>query len=114
MLQRQFRIDDTSAWGRRYGGGSDGSFLPATSTMSPIDSACIGTNSTNSLSATNASFASGQAIAIINMWGGTGVNNWELNVISSYSGGLIITLYPLINDYGAGAQVLVLPQYSSV
>lgn len=112
MAQRQFRSDDTSTWLERYGNLSDGAYSPSTSTDSPIDSTATGTVSTNSLSATNASFASGQVI-LIHQTRGTGVGNWELNVIDSYSTGVITTKYTLTNTYNSGAQVLVLNQYSS-
>jgi len=49
---------------------------------------------------------------------GTGVGNWEVNYIASYTAGTITTLLNLANTYtdsGASqAQVLVLKQYSNV
>lgn len=111
MAQRQFRSDDTSVWADKYGTGSDGAYAPSTSTDAPIDSACTGTASSNSLSATNASFATDQLL-LIHQTQGTGAGNWELNKISSYSTGTITTVYPLINSYTTGAQVLVLKQYT--
>lgn len=112
MAQRQFRTDDTSAWAERFGDGSGGSYAPGTSTDAPIDSACTGTINTTSLTATNASFAGGQLI-LIHQTTGTGAGQWELNKISSYSAGTITTSYSLIYGYASGAQVLVMPQYSS-
>ncbi len=112
MAQRQFRSDDTDTWGDKYGNGSDGAYAPSTSTDAPIDSACTGTISTTSLSATNASFAGGQLI-LIHQTRGTGAGQWELNKITSYTAGTITTAYPLIFGYVSGAQVLVMPSYSS-
>lgn len=112
MAQRQFRSDDTSIWVERYGDSSNGVYSPSTSTDSPIDSACTGTSGTNSLSATNASFAANQPI-LIHQTRGSGAGAWEYNVISSYVSGTITTKYALTNNYVSGAQVLVLNQYSS-
>lgn len=112
MAQRQFRTDDTSVWGDRYGNGTDGAYAPSTGTDAPIDSACTGTIGTTSLSATNASFSPGQLI-MIHQTRGTGAGQWELNRIASYSAGTITTSYELIYGYVSGAQVLVMPQYSS-
>lgn len=101
-----------------FGNGSDAA-ATLSGTFSPIDSSCAGTgNGTNrNLSATNASFSAGQMI-LIHQTRGTGVGAWEINQIESYIAGTITCVYPLVNTYtdsGASqAQVLVLPQYSSV
>lgn len=112
MAQRQFLTSDTSSWSDRFGTGSDGAYAPSTGTDAPIDSAATGTSGTTSLAATNASFTPGQLI-LIHQTQGTGVGVWELNKIASYSAGTITTSYTLINTYGTGAQVLVMPSYSS-
>jgi hypothetical protein len=113
MAQRQFKSTDTSKWIDRYGNGSDSAeVVSANSTDAPIDSACTGTIETTSLSATNASFTTGQII-LIHQSRGTGAGNWELNKIASYVAGTITTSYDLMNTYGAGAQVLVLNQLPS-
>lgn len=112
MAQRQFRDDDTSVWLDRFGNGSDGAYAPTTGTDAPIDSACTGTASTTSLSATNASFSAGQLI-LIHQTRGTDAGVWELNKIQSYVAGTITTAYALTNTYSTGAQVMVLKQYSS-
>lgn len=112
MAQRQFRSDDTSPFIDRFGTGVDGAYSPSTSTDAPIDSACTGTASSTSLSATNVSFAPGQLL-LIHQTQKTGAGNWELNKVSSYTTGTITTSYPLINTYGTGAQVMVLKQYTS-
>lgn len=100
-----------------FGNGSDGS-IDLSGTHAPIDSSCSGTAGSTSLSATNASFAPGQRIYIIQMSGtNAGVNN-EMNTIASYTAGTITTVSPLAftyTDSGASqAQVIVMPQYSDV
>lgn len=111
-MARQFRSDDSSAWLDKYGSGSDGAGSINTSTDAPIDSAATGTSGATSLSATNGSFAAGQLVLIIQTVG-TGAGNWELNKISSYVAGTITLAYALQNTYAAGAQVIVIKQYSS-
>lgn len=118
MAQRQFLTSDTSVWSDKYGTGSDGALtISSDTTEAPIDASCSGTAGTTSLSATNASFATGQLL-LIHQTRGTGVGTWELNKISSYVAGTITTSYSLINTYtdsGASqAQVRVLKQYSAV
>lgn len=112
MAQRIFRSDDTSQWLDKYGSGADGAYAPSTGTDAPIDSACTGTAGQSSLSATNASFATGQLI-LIHQTRGSGVGVYEFNKIASYNAGTITLAYPLINSYASGAQVLVIPSYAS-
>lgn len=102
----------------QYGNGSDGALsISDDTTEAPIDSSCSGTAATTSLTATNASFDTGQII-LIHQTRGTGVGQWELNKIASYVAGTITTSYNLAYTYidsGASqAQVRVLKQYSSV
>lgn len=92
-----------------FGNGQDGVVSLTTATDAPIDASCTGTSGTNTLSATNASFAAGQVI-IIHQTRGSLV--WEINKIRSYVAGTITTSYQLANTYTTGAQVLVLKQYS--
>lgn len=114
MAQRQWRSDDTSAWTYGFGSGSDGTLsISSDTTDAPIDSACTGTATQTSLTATNVSFAAGQLI-LIHQTRGTGVGNWELNKIQSYTAGTITLTDGLINTYETGAQVLVLKQYTTV
>jgi hypothetical protein len=101
-----------------FGDGRDGAWtVSSNTTFSPIDSSCYGTVNSNTLSATNVAFAAGQKI-FIHQSRGTGVGQWEINQISSYTAGTITTNTPLkftYTDSGASqAQVLVLKQYSSV
>lgn len=118
MAQRQFRSDDTSKWVEGFGNGSDGALtISSDTTEAPTDASCSGTAAATSLSATNASFASGQLI-LIHQIRGTGAGAWELNKISSYTAGTITLKYALCNTYtdsGASqAYVRVMKQYSSV
>lgn len=112
MAQRQFLTSDTDKWSDRFGDGSDGDYDPTTSTDAPIDSACTASIGTKTISATNGSFAAGQLI-LVHQTRGTGAGQWELNKIDSYSAGTITTVYDTIFAYVSGAQVLVMPQYSS-
>jgi large repetitive protein len=101
-----------------FGSGSDGILtISSNTTEAPIDSGAVGSASSTSLSATNASFAANQLI-MIHQSRGSGVGNWELTFVGSYSAGTITTAFPLVNTYnstGANkAQVRVVPQYSNV
>lgn len=99
-----------------WGSGADGA-VSLSGTFSPTDASCSGSSGSFSLSATNASFASGQLV-FIHQTRGTSAGAWEWNFISSYSSGTITLRHPLANTYtdsGASqAQVIVVPQYSRV
>lgn len=95
-----------------FGAGGDG-VVSLSGTEAPIDSACTGTATTQSLSATNASFAANQ-IVLIHQTQGTGAGAWETNQVQAYVAGTITTTGDLINTYGSGAQTRVLKQYSGV
>lgn len=120
MAQLQFRSDDTIKWLEGFGTGADGNGSINTSTDAPIDSACTATAGTTSISATNASFATGQLIMVHKTRGSTTtvVGTWELNKIASYTSGTITTTYALQNAYqNSGAdcsQVLVMKQYNDL
>jgi hypothetical protein len=97
-----------------FGNGSDSNLvISADTTDAPIDSACTGTTGSNSLSATNASFASGQEI-LIHQTQGTNAGTYMRNKIISYTAGTITLDQALNITYGTGAQVLVLKQYVNV
>lgn len=109
-----WRADGSSA----FGDGSDGALtISSDTTEAPIDSSCSGTSGTTSLTATNASFAANQKI-LIHQSRGTGVGQWELNTIASYTAGTITTTDPLSYTYtdsgSSQAQVRVMKQYSAV
>lgn len=116
-MARQFKSTDDDKWLYGFGDGSAGNGSINTSTDAPIDSACSGTTGTTSLTATNASFASGQLV-LIHQTRGTGAGNWELNRIASYTAGTITLSHLLQNTYtnsGASvAQVLVMKQYNNL
>lgn len=97
-----------------FGAGTDGSLtISSNTTEAPIDSTAIGTAGTQTLTATNVSFAVGQVI-LIHQSQGTGSGQWERNTIQGYTAGTITLGSPLIGTYGTGAQVRVLKQYTSV
>jgi len=112
-VTRSYKFDINTASGY-FGDGSDGTLtISANTTEAPIDSACTGTAGTNTLSATNASFASGQVI-LIHQTQGTNAGQWERNSIASYAAGTITLATNLIGTYTGGAQVRVLKQYTNV
>lgn len=97
-----------------FGDGSDGALtISSNTTEAPIDSACTGTISTVSLSATNASFAAGQKV-LIHQSQGTGAGTNQVNSIVSYTAGTITLSDALNATYTTGAQVRVLKQYTNV
>lgn len=101
-----------------FGDGSDGALTISTNTTdAPIDSTCSGTTGTTSLSATNASFTTGQKI-LIHQTRGSGAGTYQINEIASYTAGTITTVDNLNLSYNSTgdnkAQVLVLKQYSAV
>jgi hypothetical protein len=110
---RSYKLDLSGVSGF-FGSGTDGSLtISVDSTDAPIDSACTGTIATQSLVATNASFASGQII-LIHQSQGTNAGQWERNTIQGYTAGTITLQTPLIGTYTTGAQVRVVPQYTNL
>lgn len=101
-----------------FGDGDSGALtISSNTTQAPVDSSCSGTAAAYTLSATNASFATGDKI-LIHQTRGTGVGKWERNEIASYTAGTITLTNALTNTYtdsGASqAQVLVLEEYTNV
>lgn len=101
-----------------FGDGSDGVLtISSNTTEAPVDSTAAGTQGTYSLSATNASFASGQRI-MIHQTRGTNAGTYQLTEIASYTAGTITTTDPLditfITSGNDAAQVRVMPQYTNV
>lgn len=95
-----------------FGNGSDGALsIAADTTEAPIDSAA--STSGANLAATNPSFAANQMI-MVHQSKGSGAGGWEVNQINAYSAGTLTPQITLANTYSSGAQVRVLPQYSSV
>jgi len=100
-----------------YGRGIDG-ILSQTSpvTDAPVDSSMSVTAATRSISATNASFASGRIIGLHQSRGGNG--DWELAQIQSYSPGTITTSSNIVNTFvdsgDSQAQVIQLKEYSKI
>lgn len=110
---RSYKMD-ISATSGYFGDGSDGALtISSNTTEAPIDSACTGTATATTLSATNASFAAGQVI-LIHQSQGTNAGQWERNTISSYTAGTITLGTALLGTYTTKAQVRVLKQYTNV
>lgn len=100
-----------------FGNGSDG-VITLSGTDAPIDSSCSGTAATRTLTVgSGLSFAAGQ-IVYIHQSRGTGVGNWEVAVVESYSGTTLTLNSNLDNTYtdsgSSQAQVLEMKQYSQV
>lgn len=117
LSHRSYKMDLFGVSGF-FGDGSDGSkTISVNTTDAPIDSSCHGTAGTQALAATNASFAAGKPILIIQMQGAN-AGQWERNTIQSYTTGVITTTTPLKNTYNSfgteTAQVIQLPQYTNV
>lgn len=111
--QRSYLFDIYAVSGY-FGDGSDGALtISSDTTEAPIDSAATGTINTQTVSATNASFAADQII-LIHQSQGTGAGTWQRTKIISYTAGTITTADPLNATYGTGAQVRVLKQYTNV
>lgn len=109
---------DISGTSGDFGDGNDGALtISSNTTQSPVDSACSGTAGTYTLTATNASFAAGEKILIIQMRG-TGAGNKQVTSIASYTAGTITTVDTLNFSYSSTgsskAQVILLPQYTDV
>lgn len=101
-----------------FGSGADGALTISTNTTdSPIDSSASAASGTQQIFATNASFAVGQIVLLIQMQG-TNAGQWEFATIQSYTAGTITTTAPLKGTYTNAspsvAQVLVVKQYTNV
>jgi len=111
----KFSIKTSSS---NFGDGSAGNLtISSNTTQAPTDAACSGTINTYSLSATNASFAAGQEILIVQMIG-TNAGISQRTKIQAYTAGTITTVDKLKISFSSSgtnkAQVLVLPQYADV
>lgn len=114
LCQLAWRTGATSA----FGTGPDGVLtISADTTDAPIDATCSGTAGSSTLSATNASFAAGQRVLIIQMRG-TNKGKKLLTKILTYSAGTMGLQDPLNVDYSSSgtnkAQVIVVKQYSTI
>lgn len=111
--RRSYRMDILGVSGF-FGSGTDGTLtISSNTTQAPIDATCSATAGGTSILATNVSFASGQII-LIHQTQGVNAGQAERLMIQSYSAGQIITSTPLLGSYGTGAQVIVIPQYTSI
>ena len=102
----------------RFGNCSTGLLLDITVNTqdNPIDSSALVTAGTNTIAATNPSFAAGQIIYLHQTYDATGTTcgQNEMNVIQSYVAGAITTKYPVFYDYIGGAQVIVVEQWQNI
>ena len=105
MGQLVFRSDDTVKWLDGYGSGKDGDYTPSTGTRSEIDASFTGSSGDYTGSGTNASFAAGQLVFIIDRTTG----KYQFNKILDYNAGTITFKYPLTNNY-TNAQIVVMEQ----
>jgi len=101
-----------------FGSGANGAVtISSDTTNSPIDSACSCAINSNTLYATNVSFAADQLI-YIHQSRGTGAGTYQKTKIQSYTAGVITTVDSLNFDYNSTgqnkAQVLVRSQYTDV
>lgn len=96
------------------GKGIDGDFLSSGNvTDAPIDAAMSAASAgATTVSATNASFAAGQKVLIVQMYGANAGFSEE-NYIAAYSAGTITLAAPLQNNYTGTIQILVVKQYNS-
>lgn len=116
MAQRQYRSDDTDTWNDKYGNGGAGALtINTNTTYSEANASCTGSAAGTSLTLGAAStFANGDLV-IIHQTQGSGVDNWELNKISSGAGTTSLTMtYNLMNTYSAGAQIIRIKPYTNV
>lgn len=99
------------------GTGGDGPLSVATGmnqSVNSIASAATGTQGGTSLTLASATgFAAGQTV-FIHQTQGPGAGNQELNRIAALNGSTATLANPLASTYAAGAQAVVVPQYTSV
>ncbi len=110
---RSYKMDIYGISGYFGDGGSSSLTISGNTTQAPIDSTASAAAASNFIIATNASFAAGQVI-LIHQTQGTNAGQWERNTIQSYTTGQITTGTPLLGSYGTGAQVIVIPQYTTI
>lgn len=110
---RSYKMDILGVSGYFGDGGSGALTIAVNTTQAPIDSIAVGAAGTTSITATNVSFAAGQIIKIVQTQG-TNAGQYERLVIQAYTAGTITTATPLIGSYTPGAQVIVIPQYTTI
>lgn len=112
MAQRQFRSDDTSVWGERYGCGIDGAGSAPANVYTTFTAT---SGSTSGTAGSGTGFAAGNLILIHQTRnGGSGAGVWEFNKIDSVGGGTNWTLkYATTNAYDTTAQVYLMKQFTS-
>jgi hypothetical protein len=110
---RSYKMDILGVSGYFGDGGSGALTVSVTADQSLTDSTAIAASGSTAITATNASFAAGQTI-LLHQTQGTNAGQWERTTIQSYTAGTITTATPLLGSYGTGAQVIVIPQYTTI
>lgn len=114
--ERSYKFDIYAISGYFEDGTDGAKTVSVDETDAPIDSSATGTLGSYSLTATNASFASGQVVLIIQMQG-TGAGTWQRTKIVSYTAGTITLEDQLNFSYSSSsgkAQVIVMKRYADV
>jgi hypothetical protein len=115
--QRSYKLE-VSTSSNYFGDGSDSDLTISSNTnFAPIDSVCSGTVGTNSLTATNVNFSTGQEILIYQAQG-TNAGVKQFTKIQSYTAGTITTEDNLDITFASSgsnhAFVMVVPNYDNV
>ena len=85
-----------------------------TTTINQVSTTALGTAAGSAVVLGSATgFQVGQAI-LLHQTQGVGAGNWELQAITALAGTTATTSGPLKNTYVAGAQAVVVPQYTTV
>lgn len=103
--------------GQPFGNGSDGAYSSATIPTLTKDS-CSGTSGNKTLTTSGSTFANGD-ILLIHQARGTGVGQWEINMVVSGGGSTSLTLlenkqYTYTDSGASQAQAIKVPQYTDV
>lgn len=105
--------------GKPFGDGRDGALtISSDTTQSLTTQSCSGTATQSTLTIASGAFTNGDVV-IIHQLRGTGIGQWEINMISSGGGSTTLTLDQALHytytDSGASqAQVFKLPMYTIV
>lgn len=110
---RSYKMDILGVSGY-FGSGTNGTLtISSNTTQSQIVATSQATAGSTTILATNVSFAAGQIVKIVQTQG-TNAGQYERLMIQGYTAGQITTSTPLIGSYGAGSQVIVVPQYTNI
>lgn len=98
-----------------FGNGADGHLsVSGTQGLGVGNTTCTGTAGSKTLSVGSvANFSDGDRILLHQSKAGT-PGSWKLNQVTNVGSGQLTLQYDLINSYVAGAQAIVVPQYTGV